>query len=69
MDPGTGNEHHRALLMATSAQFQWPSPRGFVSAYAQNLMSADSCDSSTSKRVRALSDNSDQQYVTEQFDN
>ena len=41
MDPGAGNEHHRTLLMATSAQFQWPSPRSFVSAYTQNLMSAD----------------------------
>jgi len=27
--------------MATSARFQWPPPRGFVSAYAQNLMAAD----------------------------
>jgi hypothetical protein len=27
--------------MATSAQLQWPSPRRFVSAYAQNLMAAD----------------------------
>ena len=42
MDPGAGNGHDRALLMATSARFQWPSPRGFVSAYAQNLMAADS---------------------------
>ena len=28
--------------MATSARIQWPSPRDFVSAYAQNLMAADS---------------------------
>ncbi len=28
--------------MATSARYRWPSPRGFVSAYAQNLMAADS---------------------------
>lgn len=41
MDPGAGNGHDRALLMATSARFHWPSPRGFVSAYAQNLMAAD----------------------------
>jgi len=41
VDPGAGDGHDRALLMATSARFQWPSPRGFVSAYAQNLMAAD----------------------------
>jgi len=41
VDPGAGNGHDRALLMATSARFHWPSPRGFVSAYAQNLMAAD----------------------------
>jgi hypothetical protein len=27
--------------MATNARFRWPPPRGFVSAYAQNLMAAD----------------------------
>ena len=32
--------------MATSARFQWPPPRSFVSAYAQNLMSADTTSSS-----------------------
>lgn len=41
MDPGAGNGHARPLLMATSARFRWPSPRGFVSAYAQNLMAAE----------------------------
>ncbi len=51
MDPGTGNEHDRALLMATSARFQWPSPRGFVSAYAQNLMAADTLTLQASCRV------------------
>jgi len=42
VDPQTGNEHHRALSMTTSARFHWPSPRRFVSAYAQDLMAADS---------------------------
>jgi hypothetical protein len=42
VDPEAGNGHDRALLMATSARFRWPSPRSFVSAYAQNLMAADS---------------------------
>ena len=41
VDPGAGNEHSRALLMATSARFQWPSPRDFVSAHVQILMAAD----------------------------
>ena len=41
MDPQTGNGYDHALLMATSARFRWPSPRRFVSAYAQNLMAAD----------------------------
>ncbi len=41
MDLGPGNEHDRALLKATSTQYQWPSPRSFMSAYAQNLMSTD----------------------------
>jgi len=45
VDPGAGDGHDRALLMATSARFQWPSPRGFVSAYAQNLMAADTTSS------------------------
>ncbi len=39
--PEADNRHTRALLMATSARFRWPSPRSFVSAYAQNLMAAD----------------------------
>src|SRR5690606_15358569 len=40
--------------MATSARFHWPSPRGFVSAYAQNLMAADSGAAGTQRAVVGL---------------
>ena len=42
--PGQMSNTAARFSLATSAQFQWPSPRSFVSAYAQNLMSADRID-------------------------
>ncbi len=44
--------------MATSTQYQWPSPRSFVSAYAQNLMSADSLTDAQAVLVLAALDES-----------
>jgi len=41
VDPEEGCHKDRAMLMATSARFRWPSTRDVVSAYAHNLMAAN----------------------------